>query len=137
MRLAQLLQQNALVCWSTQSHKPSYLTFKNSCVTIISMTRQKKASKHSIEIVKQIIRAQQKLFVDPYLTDSTEIQAILHQMMHGKPHHKSIKLYQYFLEAFLHSGGGDQSNRNYYDNQKYKPTFNRVKRALQVGSARN
>ena len=96
------------------------------------MTRQKQASKRSIEIVKEIIRAQQKLFVDPYLTDSTEIEAILHQMMHGKPQHKSIKLYQYFLEAFLHSGGGDRSNLNYYHNQKYKPTFNRVKHALQA-----
>ena len=51
-------------------------------------------------MVKHIIRAHQKLFVDPYLTDSTEIEAIIHQMMHGKPHHKSIKLYQYFLDPF-------------------------------------
>ena len=55
-------------------------------------------------------------------------------MMHGKPQHKSIKLYQYFLESFLLSGGGDQSNLNYYANQKYKPTFNRVKRAVTSGS---
>ena len=53
-------------------------------------------------------------------------------MMHGKPQHKSIKLYQYFLEAFLLSGGGDRSNQNYYHNQKYKPTFNRVKRAVKA-----
>ncbi len=98
----------------------------------MSMTRHKQASRRSIEMVKQIIRAYQKLFVDPYLTDSTEIEAILHQMQHGKLHHKSIKLYQYFLESFLLSGGGDQSNQNYYNNQKYKPTFNRVKRALQA-----
>ena len=98
------------------------------------MTRQKKASKRSIEMVKQIIRAQQKLFVDPYLTDSTEIEAIIHQMMHGKPQHKSIKLYQYFLASFLLSGGGDRSNQNYYHNQKYKPTFNRIKRAVKCGS---
>ena len=97
------------------------------------MTRQKKISKRSIEIVKEIIRAHQRLFVDVYLTDSTEIEAIIHQMMHGKPHHKSIKLYQYFLESFLLSGRGDQSNQNYYANQKYKPAFNQVKRALQAG----
>ena len=91
------------------------------------MTRQKNATKHCIEMVKQIIRAQQKLFVEIYLTDSTEIEAIIHQLIHGKPHHKSIKLYQYFLASFILSGGGDRSNQNYYHNQKYKPTFNRVK----------
>ncbi len=83
-------------------------------------------------MVKQIIRAQQNLFVDIYLTDSTEIEYIIHQMMHGKPHHKPIKLYQYFLEAFLHSGGGDRSNLNYYANQKYKPTFSRIKKAVKA-----
>ena len=96
------------------------------------MTRQKKISKRSIEIVKEIIRAHQRLFVDVYLTDSTEIEAIIHQMMHGKPHHKSIKLYQYFLESFLLSGRGDQSNQNYYANQQYKPTFNRINRAVKT-----
>jgi len=48
---------------------------------------------HSIEIVNQIILAHQKLFVDIYLTDSPEIEAIVDQMIHGKLHHKSIKLY--------------------------------------------
>ena len=96
------------------------------------MTRQNKASNRSIEIVKQVIMAHHKLFVDSYLTDSTETQAILHQMMHGKPQHKSIMLYQYFLEAFLHSGGGDRSNQNYYHNQKYKPSFNRIKNAVKT-----
>ena len=87
---------------------------------------------HSIEIVKQIIMAHQKLFVDIYLTDSTEIETILQQMIHGKLHHKSIKLYQYLLKAFLLSGGGDQSNLVYYAKQQRKPTFNRVKRALKA-----
>ena len=85
---------------------------------------------HSIEIVKQIIMAHQKLFVDIYLTDSTEIETILQQMIHGKLHHKSIKLYQYLLKAFLLSGGGDQSNHGYYVKQRVKPTFNRVQRAV-------
>ena len=98
------------------------------------MTRQKQASKRSIEIVKQIIMAHQKLFVDVYLTDSPEIEAILHQMMHGKPQHKSIKLYQYFLESFLLSGGGDQSNQDYYAKQKHKPTLNRIKQGCQSRS---
>jgi len=53
-------------------------------------------------------------------------------MIHGKLHHKSIKLYQYLLESFLLSGGGDQSNHGYYANQQRKPTFNRVKRALKT-----
>ena len=64
-------------------------------------------------MVKGIIGAHQKLFVDIYLTNSTEVEAILHQMIHGRPHHKSIKLYKYFLESFLLSGGGDLSNQNY------------------------
>ena len=67
-----------------------------------------------------------------YLTDSPEIEAILHQMIHGKLHHKSIKLYQYLLESFLLSGGGDQSNHGYYAKQQHKPTFNRVKQALKA-----
>ena len=53
-------------------------------------------------------------------------------MIHSKLHHKSIKLYQYLMESFLLSGGGDQSNYGYYVKQKRKPTFNRVKRALKA-----
>ena len=94
------------------------------------MTCQKKTSKHSIEIVKQIIRAHQRLFDAVFMEDEPEIQAILHQMIHGKPQHKSIKLYQYLLESFLLAGGGDQSNLTYYAKQQYKPTFHRVKRAI-------
>jgi hypothetical protein len=97
------------------------------------MTRQHKTSAHNVEIIRQIIIAHQKLFVDIYLTDSPEIEAILHQMIHGKPQHKSIRLYQYLVEAFLLSGGGDQSNQNYYAKQNHKPTFNRVKRAVKSG----
>jgi hypothetical protein len=97
------------------------------------MLRKPKKFNHSIEMVKQIITAHQKLFVDIYLTDSPEIEAILQQMIHGKPHHKSIKLYQYLVESFLLSGGGDQSNQNYYAHQKNQPTFNRVKQAVKSG----
>ena len=88
---------------------------------------------YSVEIVKEIIKAHQELFVAIYLTDSPEIEAMLHQMIHGKPHHKSINLYQYLVEAFLLSGGGDQSNHGYYAKQKRKPTFNRVKQAVKAG----
>src|SRR5674476_24525 len=96
------------------------------------MLRQSKTISHSIEIVKQIIIAHQKLFVDIYLTDSPEIEAIVDQMIHGKLYHKSIKLYQYLLEAFLLSGGGDQSNQGYYTEQNHKPTFNRVRQAVKA-----
>jgi hypothetical protein len=101
------------------------------------MLRQKKTLKRSVEIVKQIIIAQQKLFDEVFVEDTLGIQAILHQMIHGKPHDKSIKLYQYLLECFLFSGGGDQSNLAYYVKQKYKPTFNRVKQAVTAPIARN
>lgn len=97
------------------------------------MTCQTKSLKLSIETVKQVIMAQQKLSDNVFNDDSTEIQAILHQMMHGKPHHKSIKLYQYLLESFLFAGGGDQSNLTYYAKQQYKPTYNRVLRAVKAG----
>jgi hypothetical protein len=85
---------------------------------------------HSVEIVNQIIIAHQKLFVDIYLTNSPEVEAIIHQMIYGKPHHKSIDLYQYLVEAFLLSGSGDLSSQGYYAKQKHQPTFNRVKQAV-------
>ena len=104
----------------------SYLTNESSCVIFIIIARHS----HSVEIVKQIIIAHQKLFVDIYLTDSPEIEAILRQMIHGKPQHKSIMLYQYLLESFLLAGGGDQSNQGYYAKQRVKPTFNGCSRPL-------
>jgi hypothetical protein len=86
----------------------------------------------SVEIVKQVIVAHQRLFVEEYLTDSPEMQAILHQMIHSKLHLKSIMLYRYLMESFLLAGGGDQSNHGYYAKQRVKPTFNRVKQALKA-----
>jgi len=94
------------------------------------MTRNDNSPTRSVEIVKQIINSHQKLFDLVFSEDTPEIQAILDQMIHGKPHRKSIKLYQYLLGCFLFAGGGDQSNLGYYANQRVKPTFNRVKRAL-------
>ncbi len=76
--------------------------------------------------------AYQKLFDDVFDDDTPEMQAILNQMIHGKPQHKSIKLYQYLLKSFLFAGGGDQSNLAYYAKQRYKPTYNRVKRAIKA-----
>ena len=76
---------------------------------------------------------QQKLFDDVFHGDTPERQAILNQMMHGKPQHKSIKLYQYLLKSFLFAGGGDRSNLVYYAKQQHKPTFNRVKQAIKTG----
>jgi hypothetical protein len=96
------------------------------------MLREKKSFKCSIETVKGVIMAHQRLFDEVFHEDTPEIQAILHQMIHGKPQHKSIKLYQYLLEAFLLSGGGDQSNYSYYAKQRVKPTFNRVKHAVKA-----
>jgi hypothetical protein len=96
------------------------------------MLLQARCSNYCVEIIKQIIVAHQKLFVDVHLTDSPEVEAIVDQMIHGKVRHKSIRLYQYLLEAFLLSGGGDQSNHGYYAKQNHKPTFNRVKRALKA-----
>ncbi len=81
----------------------------------------------SVETVKQVIVVHQRLFVEDYLTDSPEMEDILHQMIHGKPQHKSVMLYRYLLESFLLAGGGDQSNLVYYAKQQRKPTFNRVK----------
>jgi hypothetical protein len=96
------------------------------------MSRKKKTFERSIDIVKQIIMAHQRLFVEVYLIDSPEMQGILHQMIHSKLQHKSIKLYQYLVEAFLLSGGGNQSNHGYYATQNHKPTFNRVKQAVKT-----
>jgi hypothetical protein len=42
------------------------------------MSRKKKTFERSIEIVKQIIMAHQRLFVEVYLIDSPEMQGILH-----------------------------------------------------------
>lgn len=54
-------------------------------------------------------------------------------MIHGKLfYHKSIKLYRYLLGSFIFAGGGDQANYSYYAKQRVKPTFNRIKRALQT-----
>jgi hypothetical protein len=52
------------------------------------MLRHSKKIEHSIETIKQIIIAQQKLFVEIYLRDYPEIEAIIHQMIDGKPQHK-------------------------------------------------
>jgi hypothetical protein len=109
------------------------LTLKIICVIIIIiMSRNKKSFKHSIQLIKQIIIAHQKLFDDVFDDDIPEMQAILSQMIHGKPQHKSIKLYQYLLKSFLFAGGGDQSNSAYYAKQRYKPTYNRVKQAIKA-----
>jgi len=108
------------------------LTSKDHCVNIAIMTIQSRCSNPSLEMVKRIILSQQRLFDEVFLEDAPEIQAILNQIIRGKPQHKSIKLYQYLLECFLFAGGGDQSNYSYYAKQRVKPTFNRVKRALQA-----
>lgn len=96
------------------------------------MLRHSKKIEHSIEAIKQIIIAHQKLFVEIYLRDSPDVEAIIYQLIHGKPQYKSIKLYQYLVEALLLSGGGDQSNQGYYAKQSHKPSFNRIKRAVKA-----
>ena len=96
------------------------------------MLSQNQATKRSIELVKQVIIAHQRLFDEAFVEDTPGIQAILDQMIHGKPHHKSLNLYQYLLGCFHFAGGGDQSNLGYYAKQRVKPTFNRVKRAVKA-----
>jgi hypothetical protein len=117
--------------YSNSSQYSILLTLQAHCVMLAIMTHQKYALKRSIEIVKAIIIAQHKLFDAVFSENTPEIQAILHQMIHGKPHHKSFKLY-YLLKCFLFSGGGDQSNLAYYVKQKYQPTFNRIRRAVKL-----
>ena len=101
------------------------------------MELQKKVSKCNIDIVKHIIRTQQRLLETNLIKDKPETQAILHQMIHGKPQHKPIKLYKYLLEEFLLAGGGDQSNLAYYAKQQHKPTYNRVNKPWKRLNARN
>jgi hypothetical protein len=91
-----------------------------------------RCSNLSVGIVKKIILSHQRLFDEVLQADLPERQAILDQMIHGNPQHKSIKLYHYLLGSFLLAGGGDQSNYSYYAKQRVKPTFNRVKEAVKA-----
>jgi len=100
------------------------------------MTQLKEATIYNIEIVKQIVITQQRLFDKVFFEDDPEIQAILHQLIHGKPQYKSLKLCQYLLESFLLAGGGDQSNLAYYAKQQHKPTYNQVKQAVKTAQCR-
>jgi hypothetical protein len=84
----------------------------------------------AVHILKKIIENHLRFLDNPFPPNSPELQIIINQLIHGKPHHRSIKLYQYLLECFLLAGGGDQSNLTYFSKQKLKPTFNRVRRAL-------
>ena len=83
-----------------------------------------------VKMIKKVIEDQIKLFDAPFVNDHPELKDILHQMIHGTKATKSIKLYQYLMEAFLYTGGSDQSNMSHYRNQKFKPSFNRIKKAL-------
>jgi hypothetical protein len=83
-----------------------------------------------VKMIKKVIEDQLKLFDAPFVDDHPELKDILQQMIHGTKATKSIKLYQYLMEAFLYTGGSDQSNMGHYRKQKVKPTFNRIKKAL-------
>jgi hypothetical protein len=83
-------------------------------------------------MVKQVIVAHQRLFVEEYLTDSSEIEAIIHQMIHGKLHHKSINYINTDGSLSL-SGGGDQSDRLLHEAKPNRPltgSSGRWKRSL-------
>ena len=83
-----------------------------------------------VRMIKKVIEDQIKLFDAPFVNDHPELTGILDQMIHGTKATKSIKLYQYLMEAFLYTGGSDQSNMGHYRKQKVKPSFNRIKKAL-------
>ena len=57
-----------------------------------------------VRMIKKVIEDQIKLFDAPFVNDCPEIKDTLHQMIHGTKATKSIKLYQYLMEAFLYPG---------------------------------
>jgi hypothetical protein len=81
-------------------------------------------------MIKKVIEDQLKLIGGPFVNDHPELQGILQQMVDGPKARKSIKLYQYLMEAFLFTGGSDQSNEGHYLKQKNKPSFNKIRKAL-------
>ena len=83
-----------------------------------------------VKMIKKVIEDQLKLIGGPFVNDHPELKDILQQMIDGSKARKSIKLYQYLMEAFLYTGGSDQSNMGHYRKQKIKPSFNRIKKAL-------
>jgi hypothetical protein len=81
-------------------------------------------------MIKKVIEDQLKLIGGPFVNDHPELKDILDQMFNGSKAKKSIKLYQYLMEAFLYTGGSDQSNEGHYRKQKVKPSFNKIRKAL-------
>ncbi len=53
-----------------------------------------------VRMIKKVIEDQIKLFDAPFVNDHPE-KDIIQQMIHGTKGTKSIKLYQYLMEAFL------------------------------------
>jgi hypothetical protein len=86
--------------------------------------------KPKVAMIRRLIEDQLELFNAPFVNDYPELKEIIEQMIHGTKGTKSIKLYQYLIESFLLTGGSDASNWGHYRNQKVKPTFNRIKKAL-------
>jgi hypothetical protein len=86
--------------------------------------------KLKVEMIKKLIESQLRLFAARFVNGHPELKDILQQMIHGTKATKSIKLYQFLMEAFLYTGGSDQSNYSHYRKQKVKPSFNRIKKAL-------
>ena len=91
----------------------------------------------AVLIIKKVIENHLRFLDNPFSPNSPELQAIINQLIQGKPHLKSIRLYQYLVESFLLAGGGDQSNLGYYARQKVKPTFNRVRKGLKAAKCQN
>ena len=83
-----------------------------------------------VKMIKKVIEDQLRLVEAPFVNDYPVLKGIIQQMIDGSKARKSIKLYQYLMEAFLYTGGSDQSNEGHYLKQKNKPTFNKIRKVL-------
>ncbi len=82
-----------------------------------------------VKMIDRLIRDQVKLFPDfPHNDDG--LREVITQVVTGKPGRRMAKLYRCLVESFIMVGGSDQSNQGYYDRQKVKPTYHRIKQAV-------
>ncbi len=83
-----------------------------------------------MKMIDRLIRDQVKLFPDfPHNDDG--LREVITQVVTGKPGRRMAKLYKCLVESFIMVGGSDQSNQGYYDRQKVKPSYHRIKKAVQ------
>jgi hypothetical protein len=82
-----------------------------------------------VKMIDRLIRDQVKLFPDfPHNDDG--LREVITQVVTGKPGRRMAKLYQCLVESFIMVGGSDLSNQGYYDRQKVKPSYHRIKQAV-------